>query len=128
MELVIESTKEFEKELEAFGETAKSLIIDQMNQCFQLLSVDQVSFYRNLNQLKKIKLINEYDSSLYALRISPEIRLLLTLEEDPIFEQTIITLFRVVKADDILKAYDSVAESLYKDLIANQEETAVSLG
>lgn len=35
MELVIESTKEFEKELEAFGETAKSLIIDQMNQCFQ---------------------------------------------------------------------------------------------
>lgn len=125
MKLVIESTKEFEKELEAFSETSKSLIIDQMNQCFQLLSVDQASFYRNLNQVKKIKLINQYDSSLYFLRIDPEIRLLFTLDEDPIFDQTIITLYRVVKASALSQAYDSVAEALYQGLMANQEEAGV---
>lgn len=128
MNLVIESTKEFEKELEAFSKTAKSLIIEKMNQCFQLLSVDQASFYRNLNQVKQVKLINQYDSSLYSLRINPEIRLLFTLDEDPIFDQTIITLYRVVKASELSQAYDSVAEALYQDLSANQEEAGVSLG
>ena len=126
MELVIESTKKFEKELEAFSETEKLLIIEKMNQYFQMLSADKASFYRRLYQVKKLRLINQYDSSLYTLKINHKIRLILTIDEDPIFAQTIITLFRVVNHSDISKAYDSVAESLYQDLITNQEAVGVS--
>ncbi|MGC1394342.1 MAG: hypothetical protein WA828_08675 [Coleofasciculaceae cyanobacterium] len=126
MKLVIESTKKFEEELEAFSETEKLLIIEKMNQYFQMLSADKVSFYRRLDQVKKLRLINQYDSSLYTLKINNKIRLILTIDEDPIYDQTIITLFRVVKLSDISKAYDSVAESLYQDLITNQETVGVS--
>lgn len=126
MKLVIESTKKFEEELEAFSETEKLLIIEKMNQYFQMLSADKVSFYRRLDQVKKLRLINQYDSSLYTLKINNKIRLILTIDEDPIYDQTIITLFRVVKISDISKAYDSVAESLYQDLITNQETVGVS--
>ncbi|MGB5960712.1 MAG: hypothetical protein WBG73_08655 [Coleofasciculaceae cyanobacterium] len=126
MKLVIESTKKFEEELEAFSETEKLLIIEKMNQYFQMLSADKVSFYRRLDQVKKLRLINQYDSSLYTLRLNNKIRLILTIDEDPIYDQTIITLFRVVKISDISKAYDSVAESLYQDLITNQETVGVS--
>lgn len=126
MKLVIESTKKFEEELQAFSETEKLLIIEKMNQYFQMLSADKVSFYRRLDQVKKLRLINQYDSSLYTLKINNKIRLILTIDEDPIYDQTIITLFRVVKHSDISKAYDSVAESLYQDLITNQETVGVS--
>ena len=126
MKLVIESTKKFEKELEAFSETEKLLIIEKMNQYFQMLSTDKASFYRRLYQVKKLRLINQYDSSLYTLKINHKIRLILTIDEDPIFAQTIITLFRVVNHSDISKAYDSLAESLYQDLITNQEVVGVS--
>lgn len=126
MKLVIESTKKFEKELEAFSETEKLLIIEKMNQYFQMLSTDKASFSRRLYQVKKLRLSNQYDSSLYTLKINHKIRLILTIDEDPIFDQTIITLFRVVQHSDISKAYDSVAESLYQDLITNQESVGVS--
>lgn len=126
MKLVIESTKEFETELNAFSETEKSLIIEKMNQYFPMLSAEKASFYRRLYQVKKLRMLNQYDSSLYTLRINHKIRLILTIDEDPIFDQTIITLFRVVKDSDISKAYDAVAESLYQDLITNQEAVGVS--
>ncbi|AUB34373.1 hypothetical protein COO91_00193 [Nostoc flagelliforme CCNUN1] len=48
----------------------------------------------------------------------------MTVDEDPIFGQVIFTLFRVVKHDDLDKAYKSVAESLYQGLLHQNQETA----
>ncbi|MEH2320212.1 hypothetical protein [Nostoc sp.] len=42
--------------------------------------------------------------------------------EDPIFGQVIFTLFRVVKHDDLDKAYKGVAESLYQELVHHNRE------
>lgn len=56
------------------------------------------------------------DSSLYVLRASPQIRVILTIEEDPLFDQKIVTLFRVVRHDDMDRAFNSIAESLYQHL------------
>ncbi len=54
------------------------------------------------------------ESSLYVLRVSPQIRVILTIEADPLFDQKVITLFRVVKHDDMERAFNSIAESLYQ--------------
>jgi hypothetical protein len=48
----------------------------------------------------------------------------LSVDEDPIFGQVIFTLFRVVKHDDLDKAYKSVAQSLYQDLLHRDQEMA----
>ncbi|WP_170181382.1 hypothetical protein [Chlorobaculum thiosulfatiphilum] len=40
----------------------------------------------------------------------------MTIEEDPLFDQKIVTLFRVVKRDHMERAFNSIAESLYQQL------------
>jgi|GEM_PF-2671373 len=46
MDLLIESTKEFEQDLAAFSTTKKANIIEQMNTIFQIILDDLESLYR----------------------------------------------------------------------------------
>ena len=119
MDILIQSTKEFEQDLEAFSKPEQSNIIEKMNQDFQILLNDKNSLFeqKNLAQMQTIKLTNDYDSSLYSLRINPKIRVILTIDDDPIFDRIIITLFRVVKSSEASEAYNSVVKYIYKDLI-----------
>ncbi|GAA6619972.1 hypothetical protein [Scytonema sp. NUACC26] len=123
MEILIESTKEFEQDLEAFTQPDRTVIVNKMNQYFQRILNDKnsLSHIHYLEQLKKIN-INSYDSSLYSLIIAPTIRVIITIDEDPIFDRIIITLFRVVKAVEASEAYTAVANSIYKELILNNQE------
>lgn len=68
--------------------------------------------------------LNSYESSLYTLTVSPTLRVIWTVDEDPIFGQVIFTLFRVVKHDDLDRAYQSVADSLYQDMLHHNLATA----
>jgi mRNA-degrading endonuclease RelE of RelBE toxin-antitoxin system len=125
MDLLFESTKKFEQDLEQFNKTDKSTIIKQINQSFEILLTDKSLFYQNTNQLKKIKVVKNYDSSLYSLRIDKKIRVIFTIDEDPIFDRTLITLFRVVNAEDASQAYISIAKSLYQDFMVENQEIEV---
>jgi hypothetical protein len=60
------------------------------------------------------------------MQISPESRIILTVDEDPIFDQVILTLFRVANRDDFNKAYQVVVESLYKDLLRQELEVVLA--
>lgn len=124
MEILIESTKEFEQDLEAFTKPEQSDLIKEMNQYFQGFLHQQEFLFQNgcLQQLKKIQLNNNYDSSLYSLSINSEIRVILTIDEDPIFDRIIITLFRLVESAKASEAYSDVAKSLYKNLILDSQE------
>lgn len=122
MDMIIESTKNFEQDLETFIQVDREIIIDQLNKFFPTFSTDKASFYRRLYRFPHLKLINDYEASLYSLSITPKIRVILTIDEDPIFEQTIITLFRVVNHSELEQAYNSVAESLYQNLILSEQK------
>ncbi|MUG93692.1 hypothetical protein F7734_15200 [Scytonema sp. UIC 10036] len=123
MEILIESTKEFEQDLEAFSQPDRSVIVNNMNQYFQRILNDRkyLSHTNYLEQFRKINL-NNYDSSLYSLRLSPAIRVIITIDEDPIFDRIIITLYRVVSAVEASEAYTAVANSIYKYLILDNQE------
>ncbi len=122
MDVLIESTRDFEQDLEQFSNTEKFKIIKKLNSYVELLSIDKNLFYKHSAQLRNIRLKENYDSSIYSLRINENLRIILTIDDDPIFERTVITLFRAVKAKDAAKAYNSVAETLYQDFtIENQE-------
>ena len=125
MDLIFESTKEFEQDLDQFHKTDKSTIIKQINQSFESLLTDKSFLNQNTNQLKKIKVAKNYDSSLYSLIIDKKIRVIFTIDEDPIFDRTLITLFRVVNAEDALKAYILIAKSLYQDFMVENQEIEV---
>jgi Txe/YoeB family toxin of Txe-Axe toxin-antitoxin module len=126
MDVLIESTRDFEQDLEQFSNTEKFKIIKKLNQYVELLSTDKNLFYQHSAQLRNIRLNENYDSSIYSLKINENMRIILTIDDDPIFERTLITLFRVVKAEDAPAAYNSVAETLYQDFTVNNQDIQVS--
>ncbi|OBU21864.1 hypothetical protein [Photobacterium aquimaris] len=112
MELLFESTKVFEKEISKFPNKTKEKIICKLNYYCSLLESDSSTFYGKV--YKPIKFKGCSESSLYALRIDHDIRIILTVDEDPIFEQVIITLLHVVRHSSLEKTFKGIAESLYQ--------------
>ncbi len=115
MEIIIESTQRFETNLAQLNQTSKKSVVEQINDCTQQFSKDKMSVYNNLNQLKSLALPNNYQSSLYTLKISPNLRVILTIDEDPIFSQTIFTLFDIVEPQDLEQSHKEIAAYLYRD-------------
>ncbi|MBW4555567.1 MAG: hypothetical protein KME59_06455 [Trichormus sp. ATA11-4-KO1] len=54
MDILIESTKEFEQDLEKFSNTEKFKIIKKLNRYVELLSKDKNLIYQNSTQLREI--------------------------------------------------------------------------
>ena len=114
MELIFESTKKFEKELAQFQNKEKKKIIEKINSICSLLETKRQNFFKRVYKPLMIKLLNQQDSSLYTLRINKDIRVVLTVDDDPIFDQIIISLLHVVRHDAIKNVYQGIAESLYQ--------------
>ena len=124
MDVLIESTNRFEKDIASLSEDEKAAVIKKINDCASLFPTQKADVYRKLRSLPLPSALNGYTSSLYTLKISVKLRVILAVDEDPIFGQVIFTLFRVVKHDDLDKAYKGVAESLYQELLNHNRETS----
>jgi mRNA-degrading endonuclease YafQ of YafQ-DinJ toxin-antitoxin module len=122
VDVLIESTKRFEKDISKLSEDEKAAAIQKINDCASLFPTQKADVYRKLHRLPLN--LNGYESSLYILRISRTLRVIWAVDEDPIFGQVIFTLFRVVKHDDLDRAYQGVAESLYQDILHHNLEAA----
>ncbi|MEA5576641.1 hypothetical protein [Anabaena sp. UHCC 0451] len=122
MDILIESTKDFEKDLEQFTDTEKFRIIKEMNRNFELISSENNSFYEHSEQLRNIKLNHDYDSTIYCLKINEQQRIILTIDDDPIFGCILITLFRIVNHENAQKAYNAVAEMIYQDFTVEENQ------
>jgi len=124
VDVLIESTRSFEKDIGGLSEDEKAAVVKKINDCASLFPTQKADVYRKLRRLPLPSDINGYESSLYTLKVSQKLRVILAVDEDPIFGQVIFTLFRVVKHDDLDKAYKGVAESLYQGLLHHNRETA----
>lgn len=124
MDILIESTKGFEKDLSRLNEDERAITIKKINDCASLFSTQKADVYRKLRRLPLPSALNSYESSLYTLRVSQKLRIVLAVDEDPIFGQVIFTLFRAVKHTDLDKAYKAIAESLYQELLHQNREVA----
>ena len=115
MDIVIESTKQFEKAIAKLDPGVREQVITKINKLASSFSAEKADVYHQLHHLRWPLLPNGYESSLYTLKSSGKWRVILAIDEDPIFAQTILTLFRVFKADEIDQEYQSLAESLYQE-------------
>ena len=127
MEIIIESTQRFETSITQLNQESKQSVIEKINDCTQQFCKDKMHEYKDLDQLKFLPLPNNYQSSLYTLRVSPNLRVILTIDEDPIFSQTIFTLFDIVEPQDLEQSHKEIAADIYQDLTkVNQEIAQVS--
>lgn len=125
LKLVFESTESFEKEIRFFNNEQRLLIINEINNYFNLLLSNQEKFYHHIEQPLQFKLENDYESSLYVLTVKDNFKLIFTLDEDTIFEQIIITLFRLVKENEAIKVYQETGDLLYQDFLLENKKVAV---
>ncbi|MGL5083487.1 MAG: hypothetical protein ACRC8A_18560 [Microcoleaceae cyanobacterium] len=116
MEIVFESTGEFEQDLTTFSSAEQKVILDELHQASPLLLTQKLIQERRLHQFYQFSFTNDYGSSLYSFIVNYYIRVILAIDEDPIFEHTSITLFRVINihSQDVASAYKQVGELLYK--------------
>lgn len=116
MKILFNSTRQFESDVKEFSSTQQETIINSINQTCQLLLVNKSAFFRKVYRPEKIYLNNGFNSSLYAFKVDANIRVILAVDMDPIYDQVIVSLLRVVQLEDIHKAFKSVANSLYRNL------------
>ena len=124
MEIIIESTQRFENSLAQLNQESKQSVIEKINDCTQQFSKDKMRVNKNLEQLKFLPLPNNYQSSLYVLTLSSNLRVILTIDEDPIFSQTIFTLFDIVEPQYLEKSHKEIAADIYRDLTKVNQEIA----
>lgn len=124
VDILIESTKGFEDDLQQLSLEERKNIEEKIDHYAALFFANQTLTYDNLENLPFSKDLNGYDSSVYAFSISQDLRVILAIDEDPIFDQVILTLFRVVHYEYLHKAYEAIAESLYEE-IGQQDKSAL---
>lgn len=122
MDVLIESTKNFENDLSILSDAEREVVIAKINDLADLSSTHKSSVFRKLRRLDAPSLIGGYESSLYTLKVSPKWFVILSVDEDPIFNQIIFTLFRVVQLQDLSQVSQAIADSLCQEFVTRNRE------
>ena len=124
VDILIESTIAFEQD---FGELSSEMniaVMESVNHCARFFPSQKHFAYDLLQRLPLRSQLNGYESSLYVLKVVEKLSVILAIDEDPIFDQVILTLFRAVEQDELNRAYQSVAELLYQEISYADREIA----
>lgn len=117
MDLIFETTKSFDKDFRKFEKIKQNKISKKINHLVSLYTNNINDFNSNVVP-SSIKLLKGFESSLYSYRIDQKTRLLFSIDDDPIFDQLIITLYRVIRHNNYNKVFNSLNESLYQEYLS----------
>ncbi len=115
--LIIEMTDDCEKKFQNLSDKVQDEIINKTEYFGELYITNRTEFFRNAHQPLFFKLNDKFDSSLYYFRINKDLKIIASVDEDPIFESVTITLLDVFKDNDIEKNFKSAAQSFYRQFI-----------
>lgn len=121
MDVRIDIDKKFDKDLKKLSAKDNDTIAKKLNHLIELIRTGQNTSSR-LFKLHKIHFQENLDSSLYVFKVNTDLRILLTSEEDPLFDEHILTLLRVVHHKDLEKIYSGLAQSLYQSFINKRND------
>jgi mRNA-degrading endonuclease RelE of RelBE toxin-antitoxin system len=115
--VIIETTESFIQDLNNFPLAEQEQVNNKLQAIASLIEEENLEELVQLfNKIEGIKLTN-YSSSLYQLKVSSNIRILLFFEEDPLFDRKIITLLHVFYRQDMKKAIANFVKSFYQNEI-----------
>ena len=111
--VVERTTLGFRHDLEELGPARRLRVREALGRGYRQLRENRRAFFSKVYQPVPIRLKSGFGSSLYSLRVGRDIRVVMAVDDDPIFGQTLVTLFRVVGHDNLESAYRSTAKLLY---------------
>jgi hypothetical protein len=112
MELLFRSSASFENDLTLLDKTSRSDAVDRMNALFPDYLCNRDSFCSLLENPEDALLDGGLCSSLSALPLGNGRSVILTIDDDPIFGQVIITLIRLVSASETSRVFKEVQQML----------------
>jgi hypothetical protein len=114
MELVFHDTESFQADWQTYDAAVRGHLGTEINDCCQWLLYDPARFDRSVQRVRP-RLAGDIDASLCVLSVEST-RILFTVDEDPVFEQLIVTLLRAVEEGEFESACASVIQDLYRGL------------
>ena len=114
MALVFHETDSLRADWQHWDAAERSQLATEINDCCQKLLYDVAGFHAGVENLQP-RLPADLDASLYALPVGP-LRILFTVDEDPVFDQIMVTLLRVVDAESFGTVCAEVTQTLYRQL------------
>ena len=112
-----QTTPEFRDDLRRLSAEDRTRITTALRRNYELLRNDRRSFFAKAKRPQPIQLKGGLKSSLYSLPAGPDIRVIMAVDDDPVFAQTLVTLFRAVRHDDLGRAFRSIADRIYYNQI-----------
>jgi mRNA-degrading endonuclease RelE of RelBE toxin-antitoxin system len=112
-----QTTAGFRRDLDRLSPDDRASVVETLRHSYDLLRVSPHSFFARAQRPLPIHLKGGLNSSLYSLRAGREIRLIMAVDDDPVFGQTLVTLFRAVRHDELERSYRSIAHLLYRNQI-----------
>lgn len=75
---------------------------------------------RYIFQEKFFSKLGQFDSTVYCLKVTPKIRAILSIDEDPIFEKVVVNIFALCNPEKMNIEMQGIMEALYQKMI-NEE-------
>jgi len=116
------TTAAFQEDLNQLNAPSRTRVAQSIDRRGQLAMTHRDVFHKGLMRPGVKKLAGGLDSSLYVLPVGKDLRVILALDDDPIFDRTIVTLLRVVQRDKAEDAYKTTARALYSERLLNVQE------
>jgi len=113
MDLMFHDTEFFQEGWQLLDPTLRGRLATELNDCCQQLLYDSAGFHQSVENIQH-PLPGGLNASIYVLPVDAW-RMVFTMDEDPVFEQIMVTLLRVVQADHLEDALTSLAHVLYRD-------------
>lgn len=107
------SVAPFERDLAGLDVLERQRVIDSINAKSSLWLKDRAKAEKEFLRPYRFLLRGGLESSLYEICIGMERRVILAVDDDPIFGQVIVTLLRIVSKRARRAAYNKLAKSLY---------------
>lgn len=115
LELTFQETNLFLEDWEKTGEPERMQLATELNDCCQFMLYEEREFLRRVEQIKP-ELSGGFEASMYSMPIN-HFRVLFTVDEDPVFRQLTVTLYRLVPETEFDAARQSLIETLYREWI-----------
>ena len=112
-----QTTPEFRDDLNRLSTEDRTRVVAALRRNYELLRNDRRGFFAKAKQPQAIHLKGGFTSSLYSLPAGRDLRLIMAVDHDPVFAQTLVTLFRAVHHNELSRAYRSIAGLIYRDQI-----------
>jgi hypothetical protein len=121
-----QTTSGFRHDLDSLSPEDRARVLETLRHSYGLLRDNPRSFFAKAKRPIPIHLKGGLSSSLYSLRAGRDLGLILAVDDDPIFGQILVTLFRVVRHGEVDRSYRSIAHLLYRNQIERNRPGTVA--